>query len=326
MLRPSALRHQAAQHLERSAYSPKKLVLLHTALALGSFLLTALINYLLSLQIADTGGLGGLGTRSVLSTLQSCLQLSQVVLLPFWQVGYTFVTLKFARKEAAAPTDLCRGFGLFLPMLRLLLLQGLLYLGIGFVASQLGSFLFMLTPWAAPMMEATMEIMYGSGSVEDMTYAMEKMMAEAAVPLMICSAIVFIAAAAPFFYRFRQAQLILLDEPEKGALYAMRTSWQRMRGSCMALFRLDLSFLWFYLLDLLVTLICYADWLLASLGVTLPVDPTLAFFSTFILYLVAQLVLYWWRKNEVSTTYAVFYDALKQPKETAETPQNLPWS
>ena len=319
------LKTAAADALRAAPNDPKKLILLHSAAALALSLLLTVVDYLLEYAIADTGGLGGLGTRSVLSTLQSCLMLSQLVLLPFWQVGYTYVTLKFARKEEAMPADLCHGFRLFLPVLRLLLLQGMLYLGIGFVASQIGAFLFMLTPWAAPMMEATMDMMYGGGSIEDMNYAMEQMMAAGAVPLTICYCLVFAALSIPFFYRLRMAQLILLDEPEKGALYAMRSSWRMTKGSASALLKLDLSFWWFYLLELLITAICYADKLLALLGIALPVDATFAFFATFVLYLLAQLALYWWRKNEVDTTYAVFYNALKQPKEAADTPQNLPW-
>ena len=133
--------------------------------------------------------------------------------------------------------------------------------------------------------------------------------------------------AIPFFYRFRLAQFLLLDSKETGAFAAMRASSRLMRGNSMHLFKLDLSFWWFYALDLLVTAICYADMLLAMLGIALPIDATFAFFATFVIYLAAQLALYWWRKNEVSTTYAYFYHVLSQPKEETPAPvaQNQPW-
>ena len=197
------LKNAAADALRSAQFDPKKLILLHSAAALVLSLLLTVVDYLLERAISDTGGLSGLGTRSLLSTIQSCLMLFQLVLLPFWQVGYTYVTLKFARRETAAPTDLCKGFHLFLPVLRLLFVQGLMYLGIGFVASQIGAFLFMLTPWAAPMMEATMDMMYGGGSMEDMNYAMEQMMAQGAIPLTVCTCLTFLAMTIPFFYRFR---------------------------------------------------------------------------------------------------------------------------
>lgn len=314
----------ALDALRTASYDPKKLILLHSAAALVLSLLLTIVDFLLEKAIAGTGGIGGLGTRSVLSTLQSCLMLSQLILLPFWQIGYTYVTMKFARKEAAAPMDLCKGFGLFLPVLRLLIFQGLLYLGIGFIASYFGTILFMLTPWAAPLMSATMEMMYGGGNIENLNAVMDQIIMESAVPMTICGGIVFLAMAAPFFYRFRMAQYILLDEPEKGAINAMRGSWQMTRGNAFSLLKLDFSFWWFYLLDLLVSAICYADALLAALKIELPVDATVAFFATFIVYLLCQLGLYWWRKNEVDTTYAVFYDGLKQPKPPVAAKQ--PWS
>ena len=322
------LKSAAADALGAAQFDPKKQILLHSGAVLLLSLIMTAGDYLLEEAVAGTGGLGGLGTRSVLATVQSCLRLFQMVLLPFWQIGYTYVTLKFTRKEITAPIDLCKGFHLFLPVLRLLFFQGLLYLGLGLLGSYLGTFLFFMTPWSAPLMTAAMEMMYGGGSMEAMDAAMEQVLSEASVPLTVCGGIVFLALSAPFFYRFRMAQFVLLEEPEKGALNALRTSRRLMRGNAMTLFKLDVSFWWFYLLDLGVTAVCYADVLLALLGITLPVSATFSFFASFGVYLVCQLALYWWRKNEVDTTYAVFYDALKQPRQPkpAPVPQKQPWT
>ena len=322
------LKSTAMDALGTAQSDPKKQILLHSSIALLFSLLLTVVDYLLEDAVAGTGGLGGLGMRSVLSTVQSCIWLLQIVVLPFWQIGYVYVTLKFARRETTAPIDLCKGFGLFLPVVRLLFFQGLLYFGIGLLASYLGTFLFMMTPWSAKLMAVFMEAMYGNGSMETLNATMEQVIAESALPLAICGIIVFIALAAPFFYHFRLAQYILLDEPEKGALHALRTSRKWMRGKAMNLFKLDVSFWWFYLLDMVVSVICYADMLLSLFGVTLPISATAAFFVSFFVYLICQLALYWWRKNEVETTYAVFYEAVKQPQsETlAPKPKKLPWS
>ena len=321
------LKSAAADALRAAPFDPKKQILLHTGAVLILSLLLTVIDYFLENAISGTGGLGGLGARSLLTTLQSCLRILQMVLLPFWQIGYTYVTLKFSRREETALTDLCTGFKQFLPVLRLLFFQSLLYFGLAMLSSYLGTFLFMMTPWSAPLMAAFMELMYG-GSTETLDAVMEQVISEASVPLMVCGGIVFLALAAPFFYRFRLAQYVLLEEPEKGALNALRTSGRLMRGKAMALLKLDISFWWFYLLDLLVSAVCYADALLALLGITLPVSVTFAYFASFVLYLVLQLGLYWWRKNEVDTTYAVFYHALQQPqqKKPAPMPQKQPWT
>lgn len=321
------LKSAAADALGGAAFDPKKQILLHTGAVLILSLILTVTDYLLENAIAGTGGLGGLGARSLLTTLQSCLRFLQMAVLPFWQIGYAYVTLKFSRREETALTDLCMGFRQFLSVLRLLFFQGLLYFGLAMLSSYLGTFLFMMTPWSAPLMAAFMELMYG-GNMETMNAAMEQVISEASMPLMICGGIVFLALAAPFFYRFRLAQYVLLDAPEKGALNALRTSGRLMRGKAMTLFKLDISFWWFYLLDLLVSAVCYADALLALLGIALPVSADFAFFASFVLYLLLQLGLYWWRKNEVDTTYAVFYDALQQPqqKKTAPVPKKQPWT
>ncbi len=318
------LKKQAAESLAAAPNNPKHILLIHTGVVLLLSLLLTVADFLLKKAIENTGGLSGLGTRSVLTTVQSLLRLGQMVLLPFWQIGYTFATLKFYRKEATLPSDLCIGFRRFLPFLRLTLLQALLYLIIGFVSSQAGSFLFMLTPWAAPIMEAITQMLYG-GSAQGMENALEALAADAMIPLMVCTAFVFLALSIPFFYRFRLAQYILLDDPEGKAWNAMRTSWTWTRGNAVALFRLDFSFWWFYALDLLSSIIAYADALLLAMGVTLPVSEEFAFFSSFILYLLCQLALYWWRRNEVSTTYAAFYHAAHPAPEAPKPYPSRPF-
>ena len=314
-----SLKSAAAEALSAAPNDPKKLILLHTGIVLLLSLLLTVADYFLEKAIASTGGLGGMGTRSLLTTIQSCLRLAQMILLPFWQIGYTFVTMGFARREPAHFEDLAVGFARFFPILRLYLLQGALYLAIAMVSSYVGSFLFIMTTWSTPLMDAAMEMM-NSGSMETLDAVMDSALAESFAPLMVCYLLVFLVLAAPFFYRFRLANFILLDQPEKGALFALKTSRSLMRGNTMALFKLDVSYWWFYALDLLVGIICYADALLVLLGVPLPVGADAAFFISFFAYLICQLGLYLWRRNEVSTTYAVFYDTLKQPKQKPGTP------
>ena len=311
------LKSSAAEALSFRPGDAKKLVLLHTGIVLLFSLLMTVVDYLLSNAIANTGGLGGLGKRSVLETVQSCLRLAQMILLPFWQTGYSFVTLRFARRQRAYFDDLSVGFSRFTPILRLFLLQGAIYLLVALAASYGATFLFMMTPWSAPMAEATTEMM-NSTSIEAMSAALESVMAESFLPLMACYIPVFLILEAPFFYCFRIATFVLLDNPEKGARHALRTGRRLMRGNIINLFVLDLSFWWFYALELVVGIICYGDVLLSLLGVTLPVSADVAFFITLGLYMLCQLGLYVWRKNEVSTTYALFYDALLPPQEDSE--------
>ena len=56
-------------------------------------------------------------------------------------------------------------------------------------------------------------------------------------------------------YRYRQAYYILLETPDKTAMQCIRESKRLMRGNKLDLFLLDLSFIGWYLLDLLVVLL-----------------------------------------------------------------------
>ena len=53
-------------------------------------------------------------------------------------------------------------------------------------------------------------------------------------------------------YRYRQAYYILLDDPEKGILQCIRESKRMMHGNKLDLFLIDLSFIGWVLLDVIV--------------------------------------------------------------------------
>ncbi len=304
-----SLQLTASQRLS-AAPNAVKLVLLHTGGALALGLLLMVVDALLDNAIAGTGGLSGLGTRSILATVQSCLGISQLIILPFWQLGYTYITLQFARGKRAYADDLLTGFRLFLPALRLMLLQGLIYLAVGLLASHAGSFLFTLTPWSGPMLQQLAHVMSTADSPEAINTAIQAVLQDVYVPMAICLAIAFLALAAPVFYRLRFAQYLLLDNPEAGAWKALKMSFRYTKGNWKALLKLDLHFLWFYALDILVTVLAYGDALLLLLNVALPVSPQLLMYLFFTLYAAAQLGLYAWKRNEVCASYCLIYDGI----------------
>ena len=115
----------STQRLERNQ-AAEKIVLLFAALALGSSALVSLINYLISLQISKSGGLGNLGIRSVLSTVQTMLPLVQSLLVKILELGYLAAMLRVARGQFVSERTLKLGFDRFWPLLRLLLIEGLI--------------------------------------------------------------------------------------------------------------------------------------------------------------------------------------------------------
>ena len=94
------LKNAAGDALAQAPRNPKRIILIHTAVSLVIMLLVAVLDYVLSGQIENTGGLSGLGTRSVLTTVQSILQMVQMAVLPFWEIGYLYAAMKMAVKSA----------------------------------------------------------------------------------------------------------------------------------------------------------------------------------------------------------------------------------
>lgn len=325
-----SLRNQARQSLTNASYSPMKLILIHTGAVLLLALLLAVADHLLEHQIGSTGGLSGIGSRSVLATAQVMLRLAQTVLLPFWQMGYLYVTMKLAREETISPWDLCEGFRRFGPVLRLHLLKAAIIAGICVLGSNIASTIFFLTPFAGPMMEALVPLMSDPAVMNDPVALQEALTAaagDAMIPLLIIGAVVIIAIGLPIFYHYRLASYFLLDSDQPRAFAAMRSSRKLMRYLCIDMFKLDAGFWWFYLLEILTGILCYGDLILGWLGVTLPFDTTAAYFLFFGLYLASQLALYLWRRNEVEVTYACAYEFLRNlhdPKPQPK-PQNQPW-
>ena len=319
------IKEHAKKAVETASYKPGKLVLVHTAVGSGLALLIALVSFLLDQKIAGTSGLGGMDSRSLLKTAQSVLNLLQMVVMVFWSIGLVSTFMGINRGHDVQPKDLLAGFRNFGPVLRGKLLHGLILAGAMFLGGYVGSFLFTMTPMSTAMMEA-MEPYYVDGVVDYAQLMEDPAFLSAALwslPIMLGG---MLALAVPLFYRLRLMDYVLMDRPQKGALYAMRGSKYLMRGKRWDLFKLDLSFWWFYLLELLVLALCYGDIILQFANVDLGVNQTVAFFIFYVLALVAQLGLYVWKKPLLMTAYAAFYDAAwpqRQEESSQEYAQSV---
>ena len=313
MLNFAHLRAEADRSLKQTP-NAKRIILIHTGVILLISLLLSIADFLLDRQIGTTGGLSGLDTRSLLITIQTVLRLTLTIALPFWQIGYTYFTLRVMHGEAATVSHLLEGFRRFGPVLRLNLLLAVICFFAVMVSTYLSSMLFMLTPFSAPMVEIMSTL---SNSAMDEATALETLnaaMADVAIPLTIIFGICLLVVGMFLLYRCRLAYLWLMDHPESGALAALLGSKRLMHGNCLAFFKIDLHFWWFYLLGILVSLVGYGDLVLSALGVDLPMSATAAYFLFLFIYLVAQLGLDCWKQNAVSVTYAHAYQALNSPE------------
>ena len=318
------LKAAAEQALSQAPYNPRKLALIHAGAAMALSLVLTVLNFILSRQISGTGGLGGIGLRSVLSTAQSVLSIANTLILPFWEIGFVAAAIAMARRQAATPDTLLSGFRRFGPVLRLNLLQGALYVGIAFLCIQISAGVFLITRFSDPLMKAA-EQMATTGTAfldEAAVAALSKLI----VPVYGIFAILFCLLAIPLSYRFRMATFAIMDNEKIGALQAMSKSHKMMRYNRFSLFRLDLFFWWYYLLQGLTIVLGFTDEFLEIFGFEF-FNKDVAFFGFYGIYLLCQLLLAWWLQSRVQTTYAMAYESVRPEAEDPEPAvmKNTPW-
>ncbi len=300
------LKNAANESILRAACEPRKLVAFHTAVILVISLLALTVDFVLEQQIGNTGGLSGVGTRSVLETVQQLLQQAQVIALPFWQVGWVYAALKIARGEETSRKDLLEGFRKFFPFLRLTILKELIFFGLALGAAYAATSIVTMRSASSYAIDLTDPDL----SVDALMAAMEPLM----VPTAVLGGILALVLCVPFFYRFRLADYCLLDNPRQGARAALRSSGRLMKGNMWKLVRLDVSFWWFWLLRLAVSALSWTAAILPLVGIQMPWGEEISYCVAYLLAAVAQLVLYYFYKAYVDVTYAHTYLALL-PKE-----------
>ena len=307
----SLLKQRGSEALAPHCQRAKKLITLHTVAVLALNFLVLLMTVLWDRGIVSTDGLRGMQTRSILTTVQLVLEYAMLILLPFWQISWLYVVLKFYRGNRAETSDFLTGFRKLGPVLRLTILKSLIFTGLIFAGVYAGYFVILATPLANPLME----VIATSTDPEAMYDAAMLAMEQIEVPILLIGCGISLLLCIPFFYRFRLAEYFLLDNPDFGARAALRASRRMMRGNAWRMAKLDLSFWWFWLLSVLTAAIAYADLLLPLLGVNLPIPEDIAFIGAFVLSAPAQLLLYRGCKLRVDTTYAAAYEALIPPAQ-----------
>ncbi len=307
---------------ERLSQTPaeKKIVMLYAGIALGLSALVMLLQFLLDLQINQSGGLGNMGLRSILSAVQTMLPFAQMGVSMCLGLGYLAAMLRIARGQYVSPKTLRLGFDRFWPLLRLTLLEGLLYSGVALVSLYLATAIFLITPLSDPVMELLMPF------VSQMTVNTTSLMLDEVIYGQLMAAMwkVFLIwgvtlciLSVPLMFRYRMAQYVLIDRPALGALAALRESRKMMRRNCLNLLRLDLGLWWYYAAVMAISVIGYGDQLLPLLGVELPWSAAGSYYLFYGLYLLLQFGLCFALRNRVEVSYALAYDAIR-PQDKQE--------
>ncbi|MBO4938616.1 MAG: DUF975 family protein [Oscillospiraceae bacterium] len=286
-------------------------------------LLCTIVTYVVGIQIRGTGGLGNMGLRSVLSTVQFVLPLAQSLIVVFLGFGYQSAALRMARRVNCRPDVLLDGFRRFGPLVRLSIAQSIIYMAIAFLALYVGAQVFVMTPLAKDFLEIMMPLISSATVLTDEIVLDEATLlaaTEAMLPMIPIVLILFLIAALPIAYQYRMSTFALLDDPGRGAFAAMRESRSMMKGNRVDLFKIDVSFWWFYLTELVIGLIAYADVLLPRLGVSFPWSDTVSYFLFYVVSLALQTGLYYLFLNRVHVTYAAAYETLRAKPEQTRVP------
>ena len=302
------LKSLAKQRVSACRYDARKLALIFTGAGVALSLLMTLVNFFLSQQIEGTGGLGGIGTRTLLSSIQMLVMLGGALAMPFWSLGYTRAALDTGRDGSAEPRTLLKGFRLFFPALRLFFLQGALLAIIIIASMQLGSILYMLTPVseaAIPVIESLLS--EGEAALADPS-AINQLLS-VFWPMYLLIGIILLVLLIPVLYRLRLVEFSLVDGEEK-ALKNMITSNLRMKGHCLWMFKLDVSFWWYFLLQGLAATLAYGDSFFPGSDV--------AYWVFYLLSAAAQLIISFLFLPQVQTTYALAYDEITKDENNGQ--------
>lgn len=310
----------------------RKVAAIYGGVLVGAALAVTLLQLLLEKGIGNTGGLSGLGMRSVLQTIGTLLHSANTVLTPFWNLGFLFASLLWARNSEARPNDLLMGFRRFGPYLRFTILRGITMIAGGVFCVYLSSSIFMLTPWAESVMafaqSVNMDIDAANTMIAQMDMAQMDALLMSMIPMLVIWAILCIAVVVPMLYRFRMAEFVILDDRRMGGLAAMLLSARMLRKRRWKLFLLDLRFWWYYCLQALCLGISFADLWLPLLGISLP-GGIVTMMGLYLAYLLSLFLIHTFLSPQVQTAYALAYEQLRQlepvmPKAQS-VPQNLPW-
>lgn len=308
---PSAkyLKKKAANRLQ-SGKDPKKVVLAYAGIVAASSLVVTVVRNLLNSQISQTGGIQNIGTRSMLTTADTVLTVAQLLLVMCLTLGYTGSMLRIARGQYASPNSLKAGAERIWLLLRTRLLQGLILAAASFSLCFLVVNVCLLTPLSSRLI-AVMGTMSAEALMADDIALLS--LYSAMLPIILIYLVALVPLLWYFSCTYRMVDYLLIDRPQLGAFGALRESRRMMQGNMKMMFRVDLSFWWYYVLQAVVTVLVYLDAVLALFGLGLPAE--VLYWGTIVLYLAADFAVRYFFSNKVAVTYALFYDSLCPKQE-----------
>lgn len=318
---PRNAKQAAKELLAQASYDPKKLALLFAGASVIFSLVCALISYLLGIAADNASGLSGLATRTLMHSGQSVISIANTVLLLFWQFGFVAAALDYSRSEEVDHHTLLSGFRSWGPVIRLSILLLIVAMGVIMACSYIANFIFTLSPLSNTLYEK-MAAMEKSGQSIAVTDELIAKMLPYMGGLLVIFVLLLIVIGLPVLYRYRMCEFALMDGAG-GALASIRESKRLSFGRRMGMFKLDLSFWWYYLLQGLVAAVSYTDVILPYMGVKLPIPAEGLSWILLAVTLGLQFLITWKFSLGYQTAYAVYYNRLKEDAIIPETPRPI---
>ena len=312
---PVQLKNTARLRAATAAYPLKKVALIYSAITLGGSFLSLLLSFAVGLMMENAGGLSGMDTRAILETVSAVFSYAVQIVAPMLAMGFLHGAILTSREVPVSPKILLTGLKRWGYLLRYVLLQSVIILGLGYVAVQIATVIFTFLPGSEGAVDMVAALMEDPTALAgELSEAQLFQLLKALAPVYFISAILFVIAYIPVSYRLRLGTFRLMEESPVGAVKATVQSFRLMKGNCMALFKLDLSFWWYYLLLALLTGAITAAGFLPQMS-------DVAYIVAYGVYCLAFLAVEYKYLAYVQTTYAVFYDSLLQQNTAPMQPQ-----
>lgn len=319
-LAPKALKREAQRRLDSAAFNPRYLILLNTGVTVGLGLLVNGLNYLLSHQIGATGGLGGLGMRSVLQTVQTLLSYVASLFTPFWAAGLLFCFIGIVRNQEVTPGSMLAGFRRFPKLLSFSLFELLAIMLLIMPIVYISTAIYMFTPLSNSFMSSLEQLLNSgalatSGGMLDSSTIPPEIMLQGTLPLMLIMMVIAVPAFLFLSYSLHMGPYLIMTDSVRGGFQALVTSLRLMRGNRRKLFKLDLSYWWFYVLEGLAVCVLYLDMIFTMFGITPPMNATVFYFLLLVIYSAIELGLHYWKKAERDTAFVLLYEQIATPAD-----------
>lgn len=319
ILNNSVLRARAAEASRTHREENRRLVLVYCGVLAVLSLGSAGLNLLLDSQIGQTGGLDGVGLRTVLETVEEILYYVNMFFGPFWSAGFLWAMLRMVRGGTPRLADLGSGFRRLGQILGHMAFQFLTITALSIMAVNLAAVLFSFSSWGEEfnaLLEPVLQdpnLITPEGAINMALIPMEALTL-AAIPMLVLTLVIFVPVYLYLSMCFRMSMYLVVERPISGARAHLESA-RLMRGHKWQMLKLDLSYWWYYLLGLGASLVAYLDQLLPLMGVQLPQNSHLPFFLAMGLYWVVTIALSVWKKCEVDAAHLMAYEAIAHPQQ-----------